>query len=74
MLAEHAHLATYSDYGVPIIYAGNQDCRAEVERIFQDNGVDIRVTANVMPESQRLPHRGRQRSDSRAVPDGHHPR
>jgi uncharacterized protein (TIGR01319 family) len=50
MLAEHAHRATYSDYGVPVIYAGNQDCRAEVERIFQDNGVDIRLTANVMPE------------------------
>lgn len=50
MLAEHAHLATYSDYGVPVIYAGNQDIRAEVERIFRDNGVDIRVTANVMPE------------------------
>src|SRR5690606_6111351 len=50
MLAEHAHLATYSDYGVPVIYAGNQDIRAEVERIFRDNDVDIRITANVMPE------------------------
>lgn len=50
MLAEHAHLATYTDYGVPVIYAGNQDIREQVERIFQDNGVDIRLTANVMPE------------------------
>jgi hypothetical protein len=35
---------------VPVIYAGNQDIRAEVERIFRDNDVDVRVTANVMPE------------------------
>lgn len=50
LLAENARYATYTQYGVPVIYAGNQDCRAEVERIFQDNGVDIRVTENVMPE------------------------
>lgn len=50
MLAEHARYATYTRYGVPVIYAGNQDCRAEVERIFADNNVDLRVTENVMPE------------------------
>jgi uncharacterized protein (TIGR01319 family) len=50
LLAEHAKYATYSDYGVPFIYAGNQDIRAEVERIFQANGVDFRVSPNVMPE------------------------
>jgi uncharacterized protein (TIGR01319 family) len=50
LLAENAQYATYTDYGVPVIYAGNQDCRAEVERIFQDNDVDIRLTENVMPE------------------------
>lgn len=50
LLAEHAKYATYTRYGVPVIYAGNQDCRAEIERIFQDNSVDIRLTENVMPE------------------------
>ncbi len=49
-LAEHARYATYTRYGVPVIYAGSQDCRAEVERIFRDNDVDIRLTDNVMPE------------------------
>jgi hypothetical protein len=50
MLAEHARYATYSDYGVPVIYAGNQDCLADVERILVDHGVDVRLTENVMPE------------------------
>ncbi len=50
VLAEDAKYATYSKYGVPVIYAGNQDCRSEVERVFNDNGVDIRLTENVMPE------------------------
>ncbi len=50
MLAEGAKLVDYSQYGIPVIYAGNQDCRGEVERIFKDNGVDIRLTENVMPE------------------------
>ena len=50
LLAENARYATYTQYGAPVIYAGNQDCRAEVERVFQDNGVDIRLTENVMPE------------------------
>ena len=50
MLAEGAKLIDYSQYGIPVIFAGNQDCRVEVERIFKDNGVDIRLTENVMPE------------------------
>ncbi len=50
LLAENAKYATYSDYGVPFIYAGNQDIRSQVERIFQDNGVDFRISPNVMPE------------------------
>lgn len=50
LLAEAARYATYTDYGVPVIYAGNQDGRQQIEKIFGDNQVDIRVTANVMPE------------------------
>ena len=50
LLAEAAKYATYTDYGVPFIYAGNQDVRAQVERIFRDNGVDYRMAPNVMPE------------------------
>jgi uncharacterized protein (TIGR01319 family) len=50
LLAESARYASYSDYGVPVIYAGNQDVREQVERIFRDNDVDIHLTANVMPE------------------------
>ncbi|RME84381.1 MAG: hypothetical protein D6775_05630, partial [Caldilineae bacterium] len=50
VLAEHAKYATYTDYGVPFIYAGNQDIRAEIERIMADNGVDYRISPNVMPE------------------------
>ncbi len=50
MLAEAARYATYTDYGVPVVYAGNQDVRGQVERIFRAHGVDVRVTPNVMPE------------------------
>lgn len=50
LLAENAHRATYTDYGVPMIYAGNQDIRGQVERIFAENGVDYRIAPNVMPE------------------------
>ena len=49
-LAEGARYATYARYGVPVIYAGNEDIAAEIERIFQEAGVHIRVTGNVMPE------------------------
>jgi uncharacterized protein (TIGR01319 family) len=50
MLAEAARYATYTDYKVPIIYAGNQDAVEQVERIFQDNDLEFRITPNVMPE------------------------
>jgi hypothetical protein len=49
-LASAARYATYADYGVPIIYAGNQDIRERIENIFRHRGIDIRITPNVMPE------------------------
>jgi uncharacterized protein (TIGR01319 family) len=50
LLATYARTATYARYGVPVIYAGNQDIRDEIQRIYKAEGVDIRITANVMPE------------------------
>jgi len=50
LLAKYSKAATYARYGVPIIYAGSQDIRGEVERIYRHEGVDIRLTPNVMPE------------------------
>jgi uncharacterized protein (TIGR01319 family) len=50
LLAEAARYATYADYGVPVIYAGNQDIRERIENIFRYRGIDIRITPNVMPE------------------------
>jgi uncharacterized protein (TIGR01319 family) len=50
LLARYSRAATYALYGVPVIYAGNQDIRDEVERIYKAEGVDIRITPNVMPE------------------------
>lgn len=50
LLAAAARYATYTDYGVPVVYAGNQDIRQKVESIFRHHDVDIRVTENVMPE------------------------
>lgn len=50
LLAANAGLAAYAKYGVPVIYAGNQDIAADIERVFKASGVDIRVTGNVMPE------------------------
>jgi uncharacterized protein (TIGR01319 family) len=50
MLARASGLATYTDYGVPIIYAGNQDVRDRVENIFCYRNVDVHSTPNVMPE------------------------
>jgi uncharacterized protein (TIGR01319 family) len=50
LLAEAAKYATYTDYGVPVIYAGNHDIRQRMENIFAYHDVDIRVTPNVMPE------------------------
>jgi uncharacterized protein (TIGR01319 family) len=50
LLARFAKAAAYARYGVPVIYAGNQDVRGEIERIYRAEGVDIRLTPNVMPE------------------------
>jgi uncharacterized protein (TIGR01319 family) len=50
MLAKASRAATYARYGVPVIYAGNQDIRDEIEAIYKAEGVDIRLTPNVMPE------------------------
>jgi uncharacterized protein (TIGR01319 family) len=50
MLARASGLATYTDYGVPVIYAGNQDVRDRVENIFCYRNVDVHSTPNVMPE------------------------
>ncbi len=50
LLAAASRAATYARYGVPVIYAGNQDIRDEIERVYKSEGVDIRLTSNVMPE------------------------
>ncbi len=50
LLAEGARKADYARYGVPIIYAGNEDIADEIKAIFTDSGVDVRITGNVMPE------------------------
>jgi uncharacterized protein (TIGR01319 family) len=50
MLAGAARYAGYADYGVPVIYAGNQDIRKQIDNIFCYKGIDIWVTPNVMPE------------------------
>jgi uncharacterized protein (TIGR01319 family) len=50
LLARHSKAATYARYGVPVIYAGNQDIRDEIKAIYQAEGVEIRITPNVMPE------------------------
>lgn len=50
MLAENARFGPGTGYGVPVVYAGNQDIREQIERIFRDNDIEIRITPNVMPE------------------------
>jgi uncharacterized protein (TIGR01319 family) len=50
LLARFSKAATYAPYGVPVIYAGNQDIHGQIERIYRAEGVDIRTTPNVMPE------------------------
>lgn len=50
MLAEGSKYADYARYGVPVIYAGNQDIQSEIKEIFSAAGVDVRITGNVMPE------------------------
>ena len=54
LLAENTRYAGYAQYGVPVIYAGNQDIHEQIENIFRANHVDIRVAANVMPEVNRF--------------------
>jgi uncharacterized protein (TIGR01319 family) len=50
MLADASRYGTYTQYGVPVVYAGNQDVREQIENIFHHHKVDIRITENVMPE------------------------
>jgi len=50
ILAKSAKLATYAKYGIPIIYAGNEDVTEEILEIFQKNHIDVRATGNIMPE------------------------
>jgi uncharacterized protein (TIGR01319 family) len=50
ILAETAKLATYAKYGIPIIYAGNEDVNEEILEIFHNYNIDVRVTGNIMPE------------------------
>jgi uncharacterized protein (TIGR01319 family) len=50
MLARASRFANYSDYGVPVIYAGNQDIRERIENIFCYRDIDVHSTPNVMPE------------------------
>jgi len=50
MLADASHYATYTEYGVPVVYAGNQDIADQITNIFRHHNVDIRITQNVMPE------------------------
>jgi hypothetical protein len=53
LLAENARYASYAQYGVPVIFAGNNDIRGQIENIFRAHKIDIRVTENVMPEVNR---------------------
>lgn len=50
VLAESAKLATYAKYGIPIIYAGNEDVTEQILDIFQSHQIDVRATGNIMPE------------------------
>lgn len=50
LLARASRYATYSEYGVPVVYAGNRDISQRIENIFCRRGVDVHITPNVMPE------------------------
>jgi len=50
VIAESAKLATYAKYGIPIIYAGNEDVTEQILDIFQNHHIDVRATGNIMPE------------------------
>jgi len=54
VLAESAKLATYAKYGIPIIYAGNEDVTEEVLDIFHNHNIDVRATGNIMPEVNKF--------------------
>ncbi|GAI48993.1 unnamed protein product, partial [marine sediment metagenome] len=53
-LAESAKLATYAKYGIPIIYAGNEDVTEEILDIFYNHNIDGRATGNIMPEVNKF--------------------
>jgi uncharacterized protein (TIGR01319 family) len=50
LLAEASKYNVNENFGVPVIYAGNQDICEQVEDIFHARNVDVRITPNVMPE------------------------
>jgi uncharacterized protein (TIGR01319 family) len=50
LLANNVQYASYADFGVPVVYAGNQDCRDEIAQIFKAKDIDVRLVENVMPE------------------------
>jgi len=50
VLAETAKYVKHTKYGVPVIYAGNQDISNDIISIFKEQGVDIRTVGNIMPE------------------------
>ena len=50
VLAETAAHVKHTKYGVPIIYAGNQDIADDIAAVFRQRGIDIRVVGNIMPE------------------------
>jgi uncharacterized protein (TIGR01319 family) len=50
MLARASRYGKHNDYGVPVVYAGNQDISERIENIFHYRNIDVRVTPNVMPE------------------------
>ena len=50
ILADAAKYVKHTKYGVPVIYAGNEDIGTEIEEIFKEQNVDIRVVGNIMPE------------------------
>ncbi|MBA7588827.1 hypothetical protein ES708_30896 [subsurface metagenome] len=53
-LAESAKLATYAKYGIPIVYAGNEDVTEEILDIFHNYNIDVRATGNIMPEVNKF--------------------
>ena len=50
VLAETAKYVKHTKYGVPVIYAGNQDIVDDIVSILKEQGIDICVVGNIMPE------------------------